>query len=726
MKPSQKILSLLLIIILIFFQTTVAKGETVRPKIGLALGGGSAGGFAHIGVLAWLEEHRIPVDYLAGTSMGGLMGGCYATGMTPAEITALVESIQWNELFNPNPPYHMLDFRRKEDLQDFSIFEIGYRNHKVRLPSGLGVYRVDLILSRIASHYPASLTFDQLPIPFKCVATDIQNYQSVVFENGSLKDALRATMAIPGVFTPVILKDRILVDGGILNNVPVEIVKEMGADVVIAVNIASANEKQENQSLDKILGKTIDTVLANNVKQSLSKADIVIAPSFEGLGLLQWDAAARYFELGYQAASQAGKALQQYALSPEAWEKYLSQRQALRRTASPVPSALRVEGASPVNTLTIQTELASLTGKPFDPDLLEQQLTRMMGSGLYESISYEFIEENNETTLWVKVREKTYGPPFIRFGVDSEISLNQSNSHSLNLGSRITWLNPVGPGSELRLDLVLGTESALEIELYKPVFKDQWFIAPSIFGSSQNYSQFKEDERISDYRIANSGIRLDLGYATGKNSELRLGYIYGYQDIETKVGERLWDSQTGSVESARFKWTYHSGDSLSFPGKNIYFNFSAEHYAKAPGSDSGYQLAQAKFRANFPIQAHTSFLTSIEGGVSSHRLPVAQQFKLGGPFRLSAHAFNEFYGDHYLMGTAGYFRLIPRWSKRANVYAVFWVESGGAFDSWSEARFSTDFSMGLYTSTFFGPLTIGCSFGEDSNKTLFMVLGKMF
>jgi len=726
MNRSRTTLSCLLFVILLFCQTTVAKGETVRPKIGLALGGGSAGGFAHIGVLSWLEEHRIPVDYLAGTSMGGLMGGCYATGMSPSEIRALVESIRWNELFNPNPPYHMLDFRRKEDLRDFPIFEIGYRNHKVRLPSGLGVYRVDLILSRIASHYPASLNFDQLPIPFKTVATDIQNYQPVVFENGSLKDALRATMAIPGVFSPVIQNGRILVDGGVLNNVPVEIVKEMGADVVIAVNIDAPADTQEHETLDTVISKTIDTVVAHNVIHSLSQANVVITPSLKGLGLLQWDAAARYIELGYQAANQAGEALLKYALSPEEWEKYLSHRQALRKTENPIPAALRVEGASPFNALTIQTELATVIGVPFNPDVLEEQLTRIMGSGLYESLSYEFTKEADITTLWIKVREKTYGPPFIRFGVDSEIAALHSSNHQLNVGSRMTWLNPVGIGSELRLDLKLGTESALKLELYQPVSTSHWFVSPAIFGINENYSQFKGGARISDYRVFESGLLLDLGYAADKNSEFRFGYMIGYQKIRTKVGENLWDPFTGTLESVRMNWTYQSGDSPTFPAKNTYFNISAEHYLKAPGSDADFQLAQIKYRTNLPLEEHKSILANFEAGVSSGHLPIAQQFKLGGPFRLSAHAFNEMNGDHYLLGTIGYFRHIPRWSKRTDVYAVFWMESGGTFDSWSETRFTTDFSMGLYTSTLFGPLTIGCSFSEDSSQTLFMVLGKMF
>lgn len=726
MERSRTILSwILLCAILLFSRIAVARGETARPAIGLALGGGSAGGFAHIGVLTWLEEHRIPVDYLAGTSMGGLIGGCYATGMSPAEIRTLIENIRWSELFDPNPPYHMLDFRRKEDLRHFQVFEIGYRNHKVRLPSGLGVYRVDLILSRIASRYPTSLAFDQLPTPFKCVATDIQNYQPVVFDNGSLKDALRATMAIPWVFSPVILNGRILVDGGVLNNVPVEIVKDMGSDIVIAVNIASPNKQLETVSLDTILGKTIDTVVANNANQSLSKAQIVIAPSFEGLGLLQWNAVARYIELGYQAANQAGEELRKYALSPEEWEEYLQRRQARRITTDPVPTDLRVDGASPLNASAIQTTLAPFIGKPFNPDALEEQLTRIMGSGLYESLSYEFTDENGQTVLWVKVREKTYGPPFIRFGVDSQMAIFHSADYRFNLGSRITWLNPAGPGSELRLDLELGTDASLELELYRPLWNSRWFVAPTIFSTVRSDSQFKGDERLSEYRINLSGLGLDVGFAVDKDWEFRLGYLYGHQNIRTKVGEKLLDAFSGTVESAGWSLAYHSGDSLTFPAKNILFQLSAEHFLKAPGG-SDFQLAQIRYRANLPITEHQSFLINMEAGISSGELPAAQQFNLGGPFRLSAHAFNQLKGDHYVLGTIGYFRLLPRWSKRTDVYAGIWLETGNAFDSWSETRLTADVSMGLYTSTFFGPLTVGCSVSQDSDASFFMVLGRMF
>lgn len=733
MRKWRFILLLITIIILIPASTSLAETETKtniystpRPKIGLALGGGSAGGFAHIGVLTWLEEHHIPVDYLAGTSMGGLMGGCYATGMSPSEIKDLVKSIRWNELFNPNPPFSAMDFRRKEDVQDFPILEIGYRNGSVRLPSGLGVYRIDLILSRIAFPYPAPQDFAQLPIPFKCVATDIQNYQSVVFENGSLKEALRATMAIPGVFTPVVYDGQVLVDGGILNNVPVEVAKKMGADIVIAVNIAAPVQRRDFESIDTVLGKTIDTVLATNSGQSLQSADVVLAPSFSGLGLLNWDAAEQYIALGYQAADKARDTLERFALSPEAWEKYLLERKSRRKAIDLIPAAILVEGASDNNASNIQEQCFSLVDKPFDPLLLEDKLTELMGSGLYESLSYEFTQENGQTILKIKVKEKTYGPPFIRFGLYSEASGISTDNYNLNLGTRLTSFNIAGPGSELRMDLELGTESAFKLELYKPLLKHGFFIAPALFITSNNYSHFIADDRVSDYRLNESGIRLDTGYSPDKNSEFRLGWVTEHQSDKIKVGDALPESLTGTVNYAEFQWTYHFSEELIFPGKSLWINVRANHYFSTPGQETQFNLGEAKLRWINPISATDSLLTIVAAGVSDGELPLPQQFKLGGPFRLSAYSFDQFEGDNYILGTIGYLKLISKWSKHNKVYAGFWLENGSVFDSWSDPDLTMDLSAGLFTSTFLGPLTIGCSIGEDSNQTLFVALGHIF
>ena len=255
-----------------------------RPKVGIAFEGGGALGFAHLGVLQWLEEHRIPVDYIAGTSMGGLVGGLYATGMRSAELQDLVMKIDWNEALGGTVPFEASSYRRKEDRREFQNgLEFGLR-HGLTAPSGLAAgQNVTFLLDREALPYSQLKSFDDLPIPFRCVATDLVSGKAFVFKDGSLGEALRSTMSIPAVFSPVSRDGNLFADGMLMNNLPVDIVKQMGADIVIAVYLADSPYTPEgNQSLFSILNRSIGVMVAANEIHNLETADLVISVSLEG------------------------------------------------------------------------------------------------------------------------------------------------------------------------------------------------------------------------------------------------------------------------------------------------------------------------------------------------------------------------------------------------------------------------------------------------------------
>ncbi|HBF38166.1 MAG TPA: hypothetical protein DDW50_12700, partial [Firmicutes bacterium] len=553
-----------------------------RLKIGLALGGGAAGGFAQIGILEWLEEHHIPVDNIAGTSMGGLLGACYSMGMSPQDLVNLVKSIDWNKMFNPVPPYNSMSFRRKEDQQDYPLSGLGLRNGKLTLPSGLNVYKVDMILSRVTLKYSLIKSFDDLPIPFKCIATDIRSGESVVLENGSLEKALRATMSIPGVFNPVDYDGRLLVDGGILNNVPVDVAKKMGADVVIAVNIASPLPNNRSENIGTVISRTLDTVTAQNVKKSISHADVVIAPSITELGLFQWGAAKRYIQLGYQATEQQKAALLKYALDESSWQQYLQDRQKRYLKIAPIPQNIAIEGTSDIYKTNIEKRFQKYIGRPVDIALLEEDLTSLMGSDLYEGLSYEFAVENNQPVLKILLHEKTYGPPFISSKLQMTFSPGESQD---NIAARITSLNIAGPYSEMRVDLGLGTEPAFRTELYKPFSGNKWFIAPAFFFKKTDGSLYDVSRRVSDYQISNYGLNCDLGYNVNEFSEIRLGYVEGHQHTEIIVGEPLNSDYNGKIQQAHLQWVFSSADDPLLPMRGLSINSDARWYFDAPDSD---------------------------------------------------------------------------------------------------------------------------------------------
>src|ERR1700720_2981391 len=254
-----------------------------RPRIGLVLEGGGALGLAHIGVLKWLEENRIPVDMIAGSSMGALVGGTYATGESPDQIANLISSIKWHEVLRGATRYKDLSFRRKEDRQDYpNAFEFGLKQG-AQFPSGFNSgQQVGLILDHVGLPYSEMKSFDELPIPFRCVATDLVAGDSYVFDHGSLAEAMRASMSLPAFFTPVRERNRVLVDGGLVNNLPVDVARQMGADIVIAVHLALPRlDPNAPLSSVTVLQRSANVSIAVNELRSMEDADILLKADAE-------------------------------------------------------------------------------------------------------------------------------------------------------------------------------------------------------------------------------------------------------------------------------------------------------------------------------------------------------------------------------------------------------------------------------------------------------------
>src|SRR5262249_12038401 len=248
-----------------------------RPRIGIALEGGGALGLAHIGVLEWFEEHHIPVDYVAGTSMGGLVGGFYASGLTPSDLQKIIAGVDWPAMLRGSVDYEDLSFRRKEDRRAYpNALLLGLRNG-LSVPGGLNAgHQIGLLIDRLTLPYHGLDSFDQLPIPFRCVATDLVSGKAHVFGEGELSEALRATMSIPGVSTPVRQGDQVFVDGGLVNNLPTDVVRQMGADVVIAVHLETQPaEAKDLQSLFGVLEQSVRIIIAESEQRGIAGADAV-------------------------------------------------------------------------------------------------------------------------------------------------------------------------------------------------------------------------------------------------------------------------------------------------------------------------------------------------------------------------------------------------------------------------------------------------------------------
>ena len=337
-----------------------------RPTIGLALGGGSARGLSHVGILEWLHEHRIPVDYVAGTSMGGLVGGAFASGMPPDEIRARLGSVDWDRMFLGEPPYRQREFRRKEDRRQFPVgIEAGLKDG-FRLPSGLDpAHQVGLFLSYIAFPYTSDLNFDDLPTPFRAVATNMDAADVRVLDRGSLAQALLATMALPGIFPAVQIDGTTLADGGLLNNVPADVVRAMGADIVIAIDVSNRETDEHIDALSQA-GRAIDVMMENATRRALVDADLVIRPDLEGFGSLDWRRSDALADHGYEAAEAISSELLQYTVSEAEWDAWRRARGARTRDKAFVPTSLRVRGTTPALEELILERLAENGGAKID------------------------------------------------------------------------------------------------------------------------------------------------------------------------------------------------------------------------------------------------------------------------------------------------------------------------------------------------------------------------
>ena len=441
--------------------------ESKRQTVGLVLQGGGALGLAHVGVITWMEEHHIPIDYIAGTSMGGLVGGVYATGHNAVEMRQIVNGINWDEVMAGQTPFDDLAFRRKEDARQYpNNLEFGIRKG-IQFPEGFNSgQQVSLVLDKVAAPYSEIKSFNDLPTPFACVATDLVTEKPKVFRNGSLSLALRSTMSLPGIFTPVRTKDAIYADGGLLNNIPVNVAKEMGADLTVAIHLAEAPMlPNANLSTFSVLGQSLSVMISANELQNMENADILVSVPVQKWGALSFDDADAIIKAGYDAAAAKSKVLLTLAVDDATWKQYMADRASRRRTA-PIPTFIAVNGVNADLSRRVQEQMADLVGKPLDYDQLDQAIMHLKGFGRFSVLSYSFEERNGQQGLLINTEENSYGPPIVRPLI--LIDGSSLKNVTLDLGARVTFLDFGGFRSEWRTDFVLFSDYGLNSEYYHP------------------------------------------------------------------------------------------------------------------------------------------------------------------------------------------------------------------------------------------------------------------
>lgn len=700
-----------------------------RPKVGLVLEGGGALGLAHIGVLQWMEEHRVPVDYIAGTSMGGLAGGFYATGMDVRELRELVTGIDWNGVLGGETEFAYLSFRRKEDRVAYpTAFEFGLR-HGLAFPGGFNSgQQVGLILDRIALPYSNLKSFDDLPTPFRCVSTELTERQMHVFQDGPLSDALRATMSIPGFFTPVRLNGKVYVDGGLLDNLPTDVAKEMGAEKIIAVHLETAPLNPETpMSSFTVLGESIATVVATNERRGMKLADTLVRVDLGRFTSISFDQADALIAKGYEAAQQNAEALGQYSLDEPEWQQYRAAREARRIRNMPEPQFVEVTGTSPALAAQLQRNFKNIAGRPLDIPALEKHLTLVTGTGRYSAAGYSLTANHG---LLLAVEEKEYAPPTVNTGI--VIDGADYRNVRFGIGARFTSLDVGKTGAELRSDVLLGSFYRLAAEYYRPLGDSpHWFVAPSLQASSVPFDLYSRDKILAEYRYQQAYGQLDLGYRLDCDSEFRAGYQFGWLQYDPDIGiSSELAPVSGRQGLARLAYKLNRLDDAVVPTRGLALDTHFNYYDSRPGAVDQFPSIDLRTVGFQPLGRPDSLFAVVSGGstlgYSKTGVPL---YSLGGPFRLSAYGPNEILTNQYMLLGAGWLHLLTEGPPIIGSKIYLWTEYEVAKPYAPLLHTSSvpmDGTVGVLFRTLIGPAFIGGSYGDSGHRRIFFQIGRIF
>jgi len=735
MKPARLLIGTALIIAL-----SLPASAQQRRRIGVAFGGGSAKGIAHVGVIRWFEEHRIPIDVVAGTSMGGLVGGSFATGMSSAELADMLATLNWDDLFGASN-FAFLNVRRKADERAYpSRLEFGLK-HGINAPVSLNTgQQVDLLLQRIAAPYDGIATFDDLPTPFRAVAMDLLTATQVILDRGSLATAMRATMSLPLIFPPVDVDGRVLVDGGTLNNVPADVARRMGADVVIAINVGDVSTpSQVNRSMLGLVGDTLDAMMRASTRTGMAAADVVLnIPLVEkGYGSLDWRRGAEMVEEGYKAAESMRDQLLPYAVDEAEYARWLARRHALRRTMIPTPAFLTFSGVARSDEERMRVLLKQHIGKPLDINSLQSDLTQLSGLDRYETVDWRLVSnETGEVGILVQARPKPTAPPFLMLGV--VLGNTTTDEFGLSVSARYLTFDVPLSGAEVRLDGTVGSGPTFGAEWYQPLGKTPLFIAPFAGISKSSYNIVRGETVIAQYDQTLVKAGAAVGVNLGSFSDLRAGAYIGHVNAKVAVGDPGLPSTSGEQTVGEVVWRFDGQDSPVVPSRGVRTLARLGHIFDDPAIEPPLPTGRSSVDLTQFETTGTDFhsITSADRlflawglGTSFGNKPlVIDQFQLGQPFRLGAYSLGELSGDDYYVVTGGYLRRLGRLPDflGGSIFAGTWLENGDAFDNWSAATFRTQAGLGIVMDTLMGPVLFGGTAGFDGRWSWYIAIGRVF
>lgn len=742
--------------LLALLATTAAAEPAVppqRPKIGLVLSGGGARGLAHVGVLKVLERERIPADVIAGTSMGAIIGGLYASGMTARDLERELLAIAWDRVFASRVDRQQLSQRRKEEDFEFSpIIELGLRDGEIRAPQGtLSSRGLEILLRRLTLPVRQVQRFDELPTPFRAIATDMENGAQLVIADGDLALAMRSSMSVPGVFAPSELPvgpdskaTRILGDGGLVNNLPVDVARRMGAERLIAVNVGTPlSGRAALSSLVGVTAQMINILTEQNVQRSiasLAATDLLIAPQLGNLTAGDFERTAELIALGEQAAEAALPRLRALALSPEAYAEWTIARTQSGQ-AAPRLAAVAFEGTELTHPERLGAQIESRPGQPFDAARAERDARLLASSGDYERVDYHVEPRAAGDTLVFDMEDKPWGPNYFRIGLDLSTDFAGESAFNLRLSHNRHWLTSTG--TEWRNQLSIGQTPRFYSELYQPLSiklgpSRDWFTSGWAELERRNITLYNPDDGAALaklHRHANQ-IGFDLGQPWGRLGEVRLGVVHQSWRITPELIAGGIEAEPGQLNQRwretglRLKTVIDQLDFANFPQRGYRVLFEATGGRVSGGASQQARFKRAELEGTWvdSWRAHTLNLHARTLVAAQPADSTQGPYALGGFQQLSGYKPGQLTGNTLLFGRATYYMRLRETPVLTRGFFVGGsLEVGNAWASRDQAslrdlRWAASAFVGADTGV--GPLYVAFGRAPRGGSAVYLFIGR--
>lgn len=713
----------------------IERSSSPRKKIGLALSGGGARGGAHVGVLSALRELRIPIDYIAGTSMGSVVGGLYASGITGAMLEDVIHDTEWRALFSDTPPRTEESFRRKQDHRLFLLRQrLGFRDGDIQLPLGaIQGQRMDVMLSRLTLPAVGVNNFDNLQIPFRAIATDIVTGEAVVLGRGNLARAIRASLSIPAIIAPIEIDGRLLVDGGIAMNLPVEVVRAMGADIIIAVDVSTPLHTREDiRSAIAITGQLSGFLTRGSTEAQiaqLSDDDVLIVPQLDGLASADFSRIEETLALGYEATMAKASELMPLALDAVDYRAHRQARSSHPSEALPSIDFVRLDNQSKLADNVIYGRIGDLVtdGGPVDITAIEKAIARIYGLQLFQNVRYEVVTEGPSTGLEIQVQDRSWGPNYLQFGIEYSSTTDHS-VFGLNSSYLRTEINR--NGGEWRSGLTLGEEQGLFTELYQPLGeRATFFFHPSLTLEESVVSLYEDGDRVAELAVPRAEFSLAAGRELGMWGEWRIGILRSTGDVDVRVGNPSLRVDDQFHEGMFFtRLSVDTLDNVHFPTAGTAFRAEWRASRESLGADEDFDQFIANASATKSWGRHT-FTGGIRfNSTRSGKSPVQNLPRIGGFFDLSGFNQNELSGQHVGRLLGAYYRRIGDIALLP-AYTGATIEIGNAWNSRAAISLDNSIVAGsvwIGADTPIGAAYLGYGTAEGGISSIYVRLGSLF